>query len=167
MTKDAAKRSAASAKTQRFRALLEPSERGTSTSITIPFDVQTAFGARGRVAVCGTINGHPFRSSVFRMGERTFMVVNREMRAGAGVEAGQTISVVMEPDTKPRVINPPADLARAIAADEAARATWEKLSYTHRKEHVRAVEEAKRPETRARRVEKSIALLAAGSREWK
>jgi len=150
---------------RRFRAVLEPAGRGTTTSITIPFDVPEVFGARGRVPVRGTINGHPFRSSVFTMGGRTFMVVNREMRAGAGVEGGQTISVELERDTEPRVVTPPADLARAIEADPAARAAWEKLSYTHRKEHVRAVEEAKRPETRARRVERSVALLAAGRKE--
>jgi hypothetical protein len=154
-------------KPQSFSAVLEPSGRGTTTSITIPFDAEAVFGARGRVAVCGTVNGHPFRSSVFRMGGRTFMVVNREMRAGAKAEAGQTISVVMGRDTQPRTITPPADLARAIKADEAARATWETLSYTHRKEHVRAVEAAKRPEARARRVEKAVALLAAGGKGLK
>ena len=92
------------------------------------------------------------------------MVLNREVRAGAGVEGGQTVSMTMERDTEPRVITPPAELARALKTNKAARAAWDKLSYTHRKEHARAVEEAKRPETRERRVERAVAELAAGKK---
>lgn len=147
--------------TKRFRAVLESPPDTTGTAITIPFDVFEAFGKRGRVPVRGTIDGVPYRSSVFRMGDAPyFMVVNRKMReAAGGLEAGQTVSVVMERDDEPRTIEAPDDLDRALRAEPAALAAWETLSFTHRREHVEAVEEAKRPETRARRIAKTVEQL--------
>ena len=146
---------------KRFRAELIQDDNTTATAITIPFDVQKVFGARGRVPVRGTINGYPYRSSIFTMGGETFMVVNKQMRAGAGVNAGDVVSVVMERDDEPRTIEPPADLARALKANREAKAGWDKSSYTHRKEIALAIEDAKKPETRARRIDKAIAELAA------
>jgi hypothetical protein len=151
------------AKAKRFRVVLEKYPNSTATSITIPFDVQKAFGTRARVPVRGTINGFPFRSSIFPMGSGAhYMVVNKTMREGANVKGGDMITVVMERDDEPRVVTPPADFARALKANKAAQAAWEKLSYTHRKKYVEAIEEAKKPETRARRIEKAIAQLVAG-----
>src|SRR5215212_6025476 len=148
---------------KRFRAVVNRREGGDVCSIDIPFDVEKTFGARGRVPVRGTLNGAPYRSSVFRMGgDCHFMVVNRQLRAAAGVTGGETVPVTMERDTEPRVIEPPADFARALKGNKDARATWDKLSYTHRREHVQHLEEAKKPETRERRIEKSIETLAAG-----
>lgn len=149
--------------TKRFRVLLEKHESSEATGIKIPFDVEKVFGTRARVPVRGTINGFAFRSSIFPMGEGChYMAVNKETRAGAKAAAGQTVSVVMERDEEPRVITPPQDFARALKANKEAREMWDKLSYTHRKEHVKAIEEARRPETRTRRIEKAIASLAAG-----
>jgi hypothetical protein len=159
-------KSAVKSPVKRFRALVKRREGGDVCSIDIPFDVEKTFGARGRVPVRGTLNGAPFRSSAFRMGgDCHFMVVNRQMREAAGVRGGETVPVLMERDTEPRTIDPPADFARALKGDKEARAVWDKLSYTHRREHVEHIEEAKKPETRARRIEKSIALLAAGRKE--
>lgn len=146
---------------KRFRAELIQDDNTTATAITIPFDVQKVFGTRGRVPVRGTINGYPYRSSIFTMGGEPFMVVNKQMRAGAGVNAGDVISVVMERDDEPRTIEPPADLARALKANREAKAGWDKLSYTHRKEIALAIEDAKKPETRAHRIDKAIAELTA------
>jgi Bacteriocin-protection, YdeI or OmpD-Associated/Domain of unknown function (DUF1905) len=150
---------------KRFRAVVKRKEGGEVCSINLPFDVEQTFGARGRVPVRGTLNGAPFRSSVFRMGgDCHFMVVNRQLREAAGVRGGETVPVTMERDTEARVVNPPADLARALKANRDAQAAWDKLSYTHKKEHARAVEEAKKPETRRRRIEKSVEMLAAGKK---
>ena len=149
------------ATTKRFRAVLEKDTDSSATAIAIPFNVEKAFGSRGRVPVRGTLNGFAFRSSVFPMGGGChWLVVNRQMREGAKIKAGETISVMMERDDEPRVITPPKDFARALAANKAALAAWDKLSYTHRKEYAKAIEEAKKPETRARRIEKAIAALA-------
>jgi hypothetical protein len=150
--------------TKRFRVLLEKHENSEATGITIPFDVQKTYGTRARVPVRGTINGFPYRSSIFPMGGCFMMVVNKELRAGAKAKGGDQISVTMERDEEPRLITPPADLARALKANRTAQAAWDKLSYTHQKEHARAVEDAKRPETRVRRIEKAIAQLAEGKK---
>ena len=145
---------------KRFRAMLEGREGGTA--ISIPFDVLDAFGKRGRVPVCGTINGTPYRSSIFRMGDAPyFMVVNRKLREQAGVAAGQTVTVVMERDDLPRTVDVPADLDAALESTPGARDAWSNLSFTHQREHVEAILEAKRPETRARRIEKTLEHLAS------
>lgn len=150
---------------KRFRVLLQKAEQSEATGIQIPFDVQKVYGTRARVPVRGTINGFPYRSSISPMGGGChFMPVNKSLREGAKVKAGDTISVVMERDDEPRVITPPKDLARALKADKDAKANWEKLSYTHQKEYANAIKEAKRPETRARRLEKAITELASGKK---
>lgn len=142
---------------QRFQAILTPNDEGVGTAITIPFDVPKVFGKRGRVAVCGTINGVAYRSSVFRMGDAPFfMVVNRRMREEGGLKAGQVVSVVMERDDEPRTIEAPDDLTAALKASPEAFEAWARLSFTHQREHVEAITGAKRPETRARRIAKAI-----------
>ena len=153
---------------RRFRVVPERHGQHEAYVIRVPFDARKVFGMPARVPVRGTINGFPFRSSIFPAGDGAhYMAVNREVREGAGVRGGETISVVMGRDDEPRTVEPPADFLRALRADRAAGETWGRLSYTHRKEHVRAVEEAKRPETRARRIGRSILMLAAGRKEFR
>ena len=150
---------------KRFRAVLEQSETSTATAITVPFDAERAFGGRGRIPVRGTINGVEYRSSIFNMGRPSyFMVVNRGMRERGGLSAGETVSVVMERDDEARTVEVPKDLARALRAEPALRAAWEQLSFTHKREHVEAIEGAKRPETRARRIEKALEHLKSKTR---
>jgi len=151
---------------EQFLALVRRDEGSEVCAIDIPFDVEKTFGSRGRVPVRGTLNGAPYRSSVFRMGgDCHFMVVNRQMRAAAGVKGGETVPVTMQRDTEPRVITPPADFARVLKSNKDAQATWGRLSYTHQREHVQNIEDARKPETRQRRIEKSVQLLAAGKKE--
>lgn len=149
-------------KTKRFRVLLKKHEGSEALIIDIPFDVEQTFGTRARVPVRGTIKGFAFRSSIFPTGKGYhYMVVNKATREGAGVKSGDTVSIVIERDEEPRIITPPADLARALKSNRAAQSAWEKLSYSHQKEHARAIEEARRPETRARRIERAIEQLSA------
>lgn len=126
-----------------------------------PFDVPTVFGTKARVPVCGTINGYPFRSSLCNMGEGHFMVVNKELRAGGHCQAGDVVQVVLERDTAPRVVEVPSYLKKIIATDRRAQSRWKKLSYTHQKEWVKAIEEAKQADTRQRRIEKMMDALKA------
>ena len=162
----ATKKTTAKSPVKRFRALVNRREGGEVCSINIPFDVEKTFGSRSRVPVRGTINGAPFRTSVFRMGgDCHFMVVNRQLREAAGVTGGETVPVRMERDDAPRTVTPPADFARALKANEEARAAWDKLSFTHQREHVEHIEGAKKPDTRRRRLENSIRLLASGRKE--
>ena len=153
------------AKSKRFRIVLESYGGTKATVIIVPFDVKEAFGTRARVPVRGTVNGFPFRSSIFPRGDgRHYMVVNKEVREGAKAAAGETVSFLMERDEEPRVVTPPAEIARALRGDKALKAAWEKLSYSNRKEHAGSIEGAKRPETRARRVEKVIEALSANKK---
>ena len=151
---------------KRFRALIVKDEGSEVCAIQhFPFDVEKTFGVRGRVPVRGTLNGAPFRAAIFKMSGEHFMVVNRHLRAASGVRGGETVPVTVERDDEPRLIEPPADFARALKGNKDARATWDKLSYTHQREHVEHIEEAKKPETRERRIERSIQMLAAGRKE--
>jgi Bacteriocin-protection, YdeI or OmpD-Associated/Domain of unknown function (DUF1905) len=144
---------------QRFEATLE--QHGSGTVVVVPFDLKEAFGS-GRPPVLATVNGHTFRTTLFTMGGRALLGLNREVREAAGVEAGQEVSVELERDYEPRTVEVPSDLAAALEADPAVRETFDGLSYTHRKEYVRWIEEAKRAETRTRRVEKSVEMLREG-----
>jgi len=142
---------------QTFEAL-EKHETMNATGITIPLDVENLFGAK-RVLVKVSINGTNYRGSVVRMGGKYMMGVPKIFREAAGITAGDNIVVTLERDIEPRIVEVPADLA--IALKEAAlQNAWEKLSFTHKKEHVGAIEEAKRPETRTRRIEKAINMIA-------
>jgi len=146
----------------RFKVRLERYQDMQVLHVYLPFDVFEAFGTRARLAVKGAINGFPFRSSIFPMGGGKFyMVVNREMREGAKVKAGDTVEFVMEKDEEPRTIATPPDLLKALNARKSVKALWDKMSYSHRKEHIGFIEEAKKPETRARRIAKAVEMIAA------
>src|SRR5215813_11729037 len=148
----------------RFKVKVERYQDTQALHVYLPFDVFEAFGTRARLAVKGAIHGFPFRSSIFPMGGGKFyMVVNQEMREGAKVKAGDTVEFVMEKDDEPRTIATPPDLLRALNARKSVKALWDKMSYSHRKEHIGHIEEARKPETRARRIAKAIEMIAAMS----
>ena len=144
----------------RFEAVLTLTGR-TSTYIVVPLDVPALFGGK-RPPVRGTINGFPFRSTLAPYGDDWYLGVNRGVRAGAKAEAGETVVVELERDDEPREVEVPPDLAEALEADRAARATFERFSYSHRKEYVDWIEGAKREETRRRRIEKAVSSLREG-----
>jgi hypothetical protein len=144
----------------RFEAVLTTSQ-GSGTFVVVPLDVPALFGGR-RPPVRGTVNGFPFRSTIAPYGDAFYLGVNRKLRAGAGVEAGETVVVELERDDEPREVEVPPDLDEALAADSNALATFDRLSHTHRKEYVDWIAEAKRGETRRRRIEKTVAMLREG-----
>jgi len=130
--------------------------------VEIPLDVPAVFGAR-RPPVRGTVNGAPFRSTVAVYGGRFLLGLNRELReAAGGVAVGDTVAVEVERDDEPRTVELPDDLRAAL--DERRVAFFDSLSYTHQREYVRWIEEAKREETRRARVQKAAALLRAKTR---
>ena len=143
----------------RFESVVELGGK-TATGIPIPDEVIEALGSSKRPPVTVTINGYTYRTTAVRMGGQFFVPLSAENREGAGVAAGDSITVDIEPDTAPREVAMPDDLAAAMG--DAARAAYDGLSYTHRKEWVRWVEEAKKPETRAARIEKTVAGLSEG-----
>ena len=134
----------------------------TATGIAVPDEVIAGLGGSNRPAVTITVNGYTYRTTAVRMGGRFLVPLSAEHREAAGLAAGDDISVEIALDTAPREVELPADLESAM--DDAARTTYDGLSYTHRKEWVRWVEEAKKPETRATRIEKTVAGLREGKR---
>jgi hypothetical protein len=136
----------------------------TTTGIHVPDDVVAALGSGRKPAVKVTLNGYSYRSTVATMGGRFMVGVSAEVREKSGVKGGDTLEVEIELDTAPRVLEIPADFAAALAAEPAAQAAFDKLSYSNKRLHTMPIEAAKAPETRARRIEKSVAVLKSGGR---
>jgi Bacteriocin-protection, YdeI or OmpD-Associated/Domain of unknown function (DUF1905) len=149
----------------KFRVKLTGMPGMETAMLRPPFDVPETFGTRGRVPVKGTINGFPFRSSLMNVGKGHCMVVNAALRAGAKCKEGDTVAVVMERDEAKRTVAVPAWLKKTIAGDAKAKAQWAKLSFTHQKEYVREISDAKKEETRQRRVEQMMNALRTGERK--
>lgn len=146
----------------RFTTTLELGGK-TATGLEVPDDVVGALGGGKRPKVTVTINGYTYRTTVGVMGGRSLVPVSAEVRAQAGVAAGDVLEVEVALDDAPREVDLPDELAAALAADPVAAAAFERLSYSHRKEHARAVESAKAAETRARRVARTIETLRQGA----
>jgi hypothetical protein len=142
----------------RFDAVLGAGA-GDLPAVVLPADVATAIGGRARIPVAGTINGVPFRGSTMPMGDGRHCVgFRKDTRAQAGgVETGDAVTIEIARDDAPRTVDVPADLADALDADPAVRAAFDAMSYTHRKEWVVAVTDAKRPQTRERRIAQAVA----------
>ena len=138
----------------RFRATLLLGGK-TATGIHVPTEVVEALGAGKRPPVRVTIKDHTYRSTIAVMGGVFMVGVNAGDRERAGVAAGDELDVDIELDTEPREVVVPPDFA-------AARHFFDGLSYSNRRRHVLAIEEAKSPETRRRRIAKSVATLHAG-----
>lgn len=147
----------------RFTTVVELGGK-TATGLPVPAEVVDSLGAGKRVPVRVTIGGHTYRTTVAPMSGRFFVPLSAENRTAAGVAAGQSVEVGIEVDDAPREVEVPDDLAAALAADPAAAAAYEQLSFTHRKEWARWVTEAKRPETRSTRIAKTVEGLRSGKR---
>ncbi|GIH02278.1 hypothetical protein Rhe02_03450 [Rhizocola hellebori] len=141
----------------KFRTRVEPPE--PMRGLEIPQKIVEALGAGGRPPVTITINGHSWKSRVAIMRGRHLLGLSNANRQAAGVVTGDEVEVEIELDTEPRVVIEPPDFARALDADPVARAAYDRLAYSHKREHVSAIERAKKPETRTRRIEKAITTL--------
>lgn len=144
---------------QTFEAVLNKHPKMEATAVDIPFDVEAVFGAK-RVPVRAIINNAEYRGSIVRMAGKYMLGIPKEFRERAGIKAGDYIVVTVERDPEARVVNVPDDFA-AVLADKGLLERFAAMSYTHQKEHVRAIEEAKAPETRQRRIAKAIEMIAA------
>ena len=131
----------------------------STTGIEVPPEVIEQFGAGKRPPVVVTIGSYTYRSTVGVMGGRSLIPVSADNRRQAGIAAGDDLDVTLELDTAPRHVELPADLAEALSKDDAARRFFEGLSASHKKWHVQSVESAKTPETRQRRIGKSMEML--------
>ena len=130
-------------------------QHGNNVAIEVPPEVVESFGAGKRVPVVVTINGYSYRNTVASMGGRLLVGVATEHRDAGGIAGGETHEVTLEHDTSPREVDVPQDLAAALV-DAGVRDTFDALAPSYRKEHVRAVEEAKAQATRERRIVKIV-----------
>jgi hypothetical protein len=150
-------------KKQTFTATIQ-NAGGGGAYVEVPFDVEEAFGSK-RPKVKALIEGIPYRTTLMRMGSECHMLgVLKDLRERIGKTFGDEITVTLEPDTEPRVIEIPKDLMKELKKDKEAKTFFDKLSYTHQKEYVRWVEEAKKEETRQNRILKTIEMLKKGKR---
>jgi hypothetical protein len=145
----------------KFRAVVRLDGK-TATGIEVPPDVVAGLGAGRRPRVFATVNGYRYRSSVGSMGGRFLLPVSAQVRAAAGVAAGDEVDVDLELDAEPRTVTVPPDLAAALDAEPRARQAFDAMPYSHRHRYVLSVEDAKTPETRQRRIGKTVAQLLAG-----
>jgi hypothetical protein len=144
----------------RFQVRLTETPGGVGAFIRVPRDVASKLGFKGRPKVRAVIAGAPYRGSLMPLGDGTFgLGVLKAIQQEKGVDIGDTITVELEADTEERTVQLPADLAAELARNKAAATAWDKLSYTNRKEIAFSLEEAKRPETRERRLKAALERL--------
>jgi hypothetical protein len=145
----------------KFKATLRL-EGKTATGIEVPSDVVAALGKGKRPPVYVTIHGYTYRSTVAAYGDLFMLPVSAEVRKQSGVVAGETVEVEVALDEEQRTVALPNDLAQAFTAAPEAKRFFESLSYSHQRRYVLGIENAKTAETRARRVEKTVAMLLEG-----
>jgi hypothetical protein len=141
-----------------FTAIIQ-NAGGGGAFVEVPFDVEAVFGSK-RPKIKALIEGMPYRGTLVRMGtECHLLLILKSIRKQVGKTFGDEIKVSVELDVEERVVTVPAELKRAFKSEKEAKAAFEKLSYTHQKEYVTWINEAKKDETRTRRVEQTIKLL--------
>jgi hypothetical protein len=145
---------------QSFKTTLH--QTGNNTGIVVPAEIVEALKAGKKPAVNVTVNGFAYRSTIATMGGQFMIAFSSDKRAATGLKGGDKIAVTLEPDGAPRVMEVPDDLAKALAKNKSATAYFATLSYSNQRRHIDPINDAKTPETRARRIEKSVALFAGG-----
>jgi hypothetical protein len=153
-------------KKQTFTATIQNASGagGGGAFVEIPFDVEESFGSK-KPKVKAMIEGVPYRGTLTRMGTECHILgIRKEIREEIGKTFGDEIKITVEPDVEPRVIEIPAELKKAFRIEKETRAFFEKLSYTHQREYVTWINEAKKGETRHNRIAKAIEMLKKGQK---
>jgi hypothetical protein len=133
---------------------------GSMCFIPIDFDPRAVFG-KVRAPVKVTVRGHTYRSTIAAMGGTVCIPLRKSNREAAGLEGGESVRVELSLDEVKREVSVPADLMKALKATPPAWDRWQELSFSHRREHVEAIEGAKKPETRRRRLQTSVRAIAS------
>lgn len=151
------------AKTYQFHAVIEDAGGG-GAYVTIPYDVEKTFGKK-RVKIKAIIDGEAYRGTLVRMGgPQRLLPVLKEIRNRIGKSFGDDVFVELEEDLEPRQVELPPDLQQALEENSTVYDNFNQLSYTHQKEYVNWIIDAKRHETRQRRIQQMIAMLEQGKR---
>jgi hypothetical protein len=149
---------------KQFHAVIQ-NAGGGGAYVIVPFDVEKAFGKK-RVKIKATIQGEPYRGTLVRMGSPNHvLLILKDIREKIGKTFGDEVYIELEEDLEQRKVEIPPDLFEAFLANPTAQAFFDRLSYTHQREYVRWVEEAKRLETRLERIRRTIEMLNEGKRE--
>jgi uncharacterized protein YdeI (YjbR/CyaY-like superfamily) len=144
-----------------FSAVIEDAGKG-GAYVTVPFDVEKEYGKK-RVKVAATFDGEPYRGSLVRMGGLCHILgLQKAIRAKIGKSVGDTVAVTVEEDTARREVAIPRDLKKALMENTGAMETFSRLSYSHQKEYVQWIGEAKRVDTRHDRIAQTIVRLFTG-----
>ena len=139
-------------------------QAGNNTGIEVPTDVVEGLGGGKKPAVMVKVGSYSYRSTIAVMGGRNLIPLSSDRRAQSGIKGGDAVEVELELDTAPREVTVPEDLAAAMAGDAAVKAFFETLSYSNRLRHVLSINDAKTPETRAKRVDKAMEALRSGKK---
>ena len=145
----------------KFRGTIELAGK-TATGIEVPAAVVTKLGSSKKPAVRVTIKGYTYRSTIATMGGRFMLPISAQVREAAGVAARDKVDVDVELDTAPRVVTVPPDFSRALTREPAAKRFFEGLNFSNKQRIVIAIEAAKTPETRERRIAKAVSSLREG-----
>jgi len=147
---------------QTYTTKVTQEEGMNATGLPVPAEVVAAFDQGKKPKVKVTLNGYTYRSTVAAYGDVFMLPLSQELRKAAGVEAGQSVEVTLELDLEPRTVEVPLALAASLSEKPGARAAFDALSYSMRKEYVRQFEDAKTQETRTRRIAGIVAKLSGG-----
>ena len=131
--------------------------------VELPFDARQEFG-KARSPVKISINSCSYRSTVCVYGGKYFVPVRKDRQQAAGVKPGDIVKVTVTPDAQERAVEPPPDLKAALKRNASAKARWKKLNFTHKRELTEAILEAKKQQTRARRLQKALKILTVKPR---
>ena len=148
-------------KKYKFKAKIQAADRG-GAYVFFPYDVEKEFGTKGKVAVNVTFDGVPYKGSLFKYSyPQHILGILKSIREQIGKQPGDTVDLAIWKDEELRTVEIPADFRNRLKK-ESLLPIFEKLSYTHRKEYCRWITEAKKEETRLRRLEKAVETLRNG-----
>jgi hypothetical protein len=125
---------------------------GNNTGLEVPPEIIAQLGTSKKPPVIVTLAGYSYPNTVAVMGGKFMISLSKSNREAAGVKADDQVEVTLELDEQPRTVEVPADLAAALSAKTGAKAAFDALAFSKRKEFVRQVEDAKSQETRDRRI---------------
>lgn len=148
---------------QNFAAVIKQHQKMNAAYIEPPFDVEEVFGAK-RVKVKATFDGEEYRGSIVKMGGIYMLGMTQEIRKKIGKDFGDTVEVSLHKDEEERAVELPGDFAEALSANQQAVQTFEKLSYTAKREYILWITEAKKADTRQNRINQAIEKLAQGKK---
>jgi len=141
-----------------FTAKISNKSNSVACWIELPFSPKEVFGSM-RAPVNVTVRGYTYRSTTFKMSGMIFVPFNKAAQEGTKCFGGEKVRVIMESDTSTRIIRPPIELAKVLKTNPALHTVWKSLSYTNKKEIANSIKDAKRDETKQRRLEKAIVVL--------